>query len=203
MRKILLGLAATAAIVAPIAMATSADAAGTPRCQTDYVTSSTTTATFNAIEPAGAYDQWDNVWTHDYTVTVNTDGTFTGTGVVNGDDGTNKLVNEPETVFGQFTDSEDDADDVSDHVTFTGTRNSVSYTLTNSLGTGQIETAKMSIETPEPIKFKVSMPEFTAVTTDGVTDFANHGEYVAAQGGGKIAAQQCAGMPLVSKQGKA
>ena len=46
------------------------------------------------------------------------------------------------------------------------------------------------------------MPVFTTVTTNGVTDFANHGEYVAAQGGGSIAAQKCAGMPLVSKQGK-
>jgi hypothetical protein len=30
----------------------------------------------------------------------------------------------------------------------------------------------------------------------------NHGEYVSSMGGGKVAAQKCAGMPLVSKQGK-
>ncbi len=33
-------------------------------------------------------------------------------------------------------------------------------------------------------------------------DSLNHGQYVKAQGGGKDAAQACAGMPLVSTQGK-
>ena len=177
--------------------------AGTPRCQASYVTSSTTTAEFNATEPAGAYDQWDNVWSHHYTVTVNPDGTFTGTGAVSGNDGTNILENVPETVLsGTFTDSADDADTLSDHVTYTASRGGVTYTLTNSLGLGEIAEAQISISTPEPIKFKVSMPVFTTVTTGGVTDFANHGEYVTAAGGGSIAAQKCTGMPLVSKQGK-
>ena len=30
----------------------------------------------------------------------------------------------------------------------------------------------------------------------------NHGEYVKALGGGKVPAQDCAGMPLISTQGK-
>jgi hypothetical protein len=58
MRKIILGVVAAAAIATPlIATAGSANAAGTPRCQTDYVTSSTTTVEFDANEPAGEYDQ--------------------------------------------------------------------------------------------------------------------------------------------------
>ncbi len=41
-------------------------------------------------------------------------------------------------------------------------------------------------------------PQMAAATT---TDL-NHGEYVSSMGGGKAAAQQCVGMPIVSKQGK-
>ncbi len=52
------------------------------------------------------------------------------------------------------------------------------------------------------IEFQIAQPVFTTITEDGETDFANHGEYVSAMGGGKVAAQKCAGMPLVSKQGK-
>jgi hypothetical protein len=48
---------------------------------------------------------------------------------------------------------------------------------------------------------KVSMPSF--VTVDGGTDYANHGEYVEAMGGGSIAAQKCVGMPMKSKAPKA
>ena len=37
------------------------------------------TATFTVTQPAGAVNQWDNLWTHDYKVTVNPcDGTFDG-----------------------------------------------------------------------------------------------------------------------------
>ena len=46
------------------------------------------------------------------------------------------------------------------------------------------------------------MPTFVTVTDNGVTDFANHGEYVTAMGGGKIAAQKCVGMPLNSNKDK-
>ena len=36
----------------------------------------------------------------------------------------------------------------------------------------------------------------------GTESVKNHGQYVKAQGGGKIAAQACAGMPVNSTQGK-
>ena len=48
------------------------------------------------------------------------------------------------------------------------------------------------------VESKVTAPLFTAPTT---TDL-NHGEYVSAAGGGKDAAQKCAGMPVNSTQGK-
>ena len=61
----------------------------------------------------------------------------------------------------------------------------------------------MTVSTPQPVEFVVSLPTFVTVTTeDGVTDFANHGEYVDAMGGGKIAAQKCVGMPLTSNKNK-
>src|SRR5436190_16975409 len=51
------------------------------------------TATFTRDSSAGAVGQWDNVWTHDYKVTVNPcDGTFTGTGKVDGHDHTKPSV---------------------------------------------------------------------------------------------------------------
>ena len=44
----------------------------------------------------------------------------------------------------------------------------------------------------------MSAPVFAVTTT---TDL-NHGQYVKSQGGGKDAAQACAGMPVNSAQGK-
>ena len=51
---------------------------------------------------------------------------------------------------------------------------------------------------------QVSTPIFTAATTTtpGTESVKNHGQFVKAQGGGKVAAQACAGMPLNSTQGK-
>ena len=39
-------------------------------------------------------------------------------------------------------------------------------------------------------------------STPGTESVKNHGQFVKAQGGGKEAAQACAGMPLNSTQGK-
>ena len=50
----------------------------------------------------------------------------------------------------------------------------------------------------------ISTPNITTDTTatPGTESVKNHGQYVKAQGGGKDAAQACAGMPLNSTQGK-
>ena len=96
------GLATTSAMFAAMAVAAlpGATFAAAPRqCET-VVTSTvtTTTATFTATQPANGYHQWLNLWTHDYTVTVQPDGSFAGTGVQNGHDGQATLTNEPETI---------------------------------------------------------------------------------------------------------
>ena len=171
MKKFILGGLAAAAVIAPIALTSgSASAAEPARCQETAVTNTATTATFEAHQPAGAYGQWDNRWIHTYTVTVQPDGTFTGTGVVNGSDQNGTFTDEPETITGTFTDSPD-ADTMSDQVTFTATRTNdkVGYTLTNSLGTGSIAVATITVdgepvETQQPVEFVVSMPSFVTVT---------------------------------------
>ena len=61
-------------------------------------------------------------------------------------------------------------------------------------GTWPANDIQMMISTP------VSPTDTT--TTPGTESVKNHGQYVKAQGGGKVPAQACAGMPLVSTQGK-
>src|SRR3954469_21669345 len=78
MNKFILGLAATAAIATPIAVAGTASAAGVARCQETVVidTVSTTEATFTVNQPKDTVGQFDNVWKHVYTITVQPNGTF-------------------------------------------------------------------------------------------------------------------------------
>ena len=56
----------------------------------------------------------------------------------------------------------------------------------------------MTYPTPYNVAITLTVPQMTAATTTNM----NHGEYVSSMGGGKVAAQKCNGMPLVSKQGK-
>ena len=94
MRKILLGLVAIAAIAGPpSASAGSANAAIGPV---------TRTATFTAIQPADAFSQFDNVWMHVFAVNVDANGTFEGTGVINGHDSQTTMTDAPENVTGTF-----------------------------------------------------------------------------------------------------
>ena len=55
------------------------------------------------------------------------------------------------------------------------------------------------------IEIRISTPVVTTATTTtpGTESVKNHGQFVKAQGGGKVAAQACAGMPLNSTQGRA
>ena len=65
MRKILiLGFAAVLAVLTLGSFTGSANAA------------TTRTATFTAIQPANAFSQFDNVWTHTFAVNVDANGTF-------------------------------------------------------------------------------------------------------------------------------
>jgi hypothetical protein len=80
-----------------------------PRCEASVTTGTTvTTATFAVTQPAQEYNQWTRLWTHTYTVIVNADGSFSGTGEILGDDQNGPFdvqvphVGDDETVTGRF-----------------------------------------------------------------------------------------------------
>jgi len=192
MRKFITAGVAIAMLAIP-----SAASADVPRCEAPVTTAAT--ATFTAIEPADWENQWNNTWKHDYTVTVQPDGSFTGTGTQNGSNIWGAvMVDVPETISGKFSDS--NADGKADTVNYTATRSSDGneWYVTGASMDGTTETVATQKGTSATVKFKVTQPVFTAETT---TDL-NHGQYVKSQGGGKDAAKACAGMPLNSKQGK-
>jgi hypothetical protein len=57
--------------------------------------------------------------------------------------------------------------------------------------------------TANKVEFQISPASVKTdtTTTVGTESVKNHGEFVKAMKGGKLAAQACAGMPLVSTQG--
>ena len=67
--------------LAVLAIIPSAASADVQRCEASVpVSTDIKTATFTTIQPANEYNQWNNVWTHDFTVIVNPDNTFAGVG---------------------------------------------------------------------------------------------------------------------------
>jgi hypothetical protein len=187
MRKLIIaGMA-----VAMLAIIPAAASADVPRCAAPVTGPSA--ATFSVLQPRGAFSQWENVWQHDYTVMVQPDGSFVGTGSeYNREAPADGSV--AETISGKF-------DSANNTVTFTalqGSGGQTSYTLTN-IKTDGIEVQNAVTVPVSPygvVESKVTAPQFAAPT---LTDL-NHGEYVSSQGGGKIAAK-CAGMPKNSTQG--
>ena len=89
-------------IIAAVTVASLAALAVPAIASADVARYQNETATFTVTQPAGAYHQWDNVWTHNFNVTVNPcDSTFTGTGSVSGHD-QNGDYSANETVTGSF-----------------------------------------------------------------------------------------------------
>ena len=194
------GSLAAIAVAAPLALSAAPANADVLRCQetVSVSTASTTKATFTVNQPKDTVGQFDNVWKHVYTITVQPDGAFTGNGEVKAN-GVGDVV-WTETITGTFSD--EDANKTSDHVTFNTTPNAgVTFSVTNAPMDGTTVPVVSPYE-PNAIEFRIAQPVFETVTENGVTDFANHGEYVAAMGGGKAAAQKCTGMPLTSKKGQ-
>jgi len=201
------------AALAALAIPATASAA-VERCQvtTTVTAPSVTKATFTVFEPAGTKDSFDDVWTSDYEVTVKADDTFEGTGVINGDDVQGNVAdNVPTIITGKF----DRANNTVSYVAKPADdANTIRWTLDNgktdaksqSDGTTNPATAWFSPEGESVgVNFKVTEPVFTTVkgaTTTETTEYKNHGEYVSSLGGGKVAAQKCAGMPTNSTQGK-
>jgi hypothetical protein len=201
MRKIILGLVATAAIAAPlVAMAGPANAETARQCETAVTsTVTTTTAQFTVLQPKGTTGQFTNVWKHVYTVTVQPNGSFEGTGSITDNDGP---VAWTETITGTFTDGPDD-DTVSDHVSFNTVPvgGGATFAVTNAA----MDNSTVPVESTwadNIIEFQIAQPQFKTVTENGVTQFANHGEYVSAMGGGSLVAKSCVGMPIKANKVK-
>jgi hypothetical protein len=187
MRKlIIIGMAVVMLAIPSIA------SADVPRCAAPVTES--VAATFQVTSPSGA----GGLWTTNYSVTVKPDGSFIGSGITSGlDNGDMKTIEE--NVTGTFTDN--NADGKADVVSFTSVRPQPLYTATWMVKDAPLNgtpTQGSADGINWDLWFTVTgEPQMAAATT---TDL-NHGEYVSSMGGGKIAAQKCQGMPLVSKQG--
>jgi len=186
MKRFILGLVATAAIAAPVAVAGTASAATT--CQN--VPTTTGPATFPATQPSGGGGNW----VHTFDVNVATDGGFTGgTNVITGlDAGQTVTVNE--TVNGQITDKNSDG---VKEVTLVATRDSGFYTsqwsvtdapmngTIDSMTDGTTSYVKAENWTGGALPITFTAPVFATPTTqvctttpDPVVNKDNHGEYV-------------------------
>lgn len=193
MRKlisIIVAIVALGAVALP-----SIASADVPRCEASVPTSTVIkTATFSTTTPSGA----GGLWTTDFTVVVNPeDNTFAGTGVTSGMD-YDGFKSFPEEVKGTFNSN--------GTVTMTVNRAFIytsSWTLTNAPMNGTVTNATTDPAVSWTVAETVSAPVFTTTvtTTPGTESVKNHGQFVKAQGGGKTAAQACAGMPLNSTQG--
>ena len=144
----------------------------------------TQTATFTATQPYGAVGQWQSVWTHNFTVTVNPcDGTFTGTGEQLYPGGSHYLN---ETVTGSFSGGKVDLS--------VSREDNVQWSLTGAAtDNSSVTLATTNPVVPWNVEFRVSQPTFS-----DATHYKNHGEYVSSMGGGDDAAHSCIGMPMVS-----
>jgi len=134
-----------------------------------------TQATFTVTTPYTQAGQWNDVWTHDYTVTVNPqDGSFAGVGIQYDD---NMEQTDTETITGTFA---------PDSVTFAVRRgdDGVSWTLTEATYGEAVTLA--DVNSGAPIEMKVTSPVFTK------RHVWNQGDYVSQTGGGN-AAQACTG----------
>jgi hypothetical protein len=170
--------------------------ADVPRCEASVTTGTTiTTAKFTALQPKDTVGQFDNVWKHDYTVIVNADGSFSGTGTVSDNGGSFAWA---EGITGSF--NADNSVVSFDTVPVGG---GATFKVTDA-PTNNTTVPVESTWTANEIQFQISTPIVTTATTGtpGTESVKNHGQYVKAQGGGKLPAQACAGMPINSTQGK-
>ena len=173
MKKLILALVVAA--LAVMAVASSALAA-VERYQTQ-------TMTITAVQPEGAINQFGNVWTHTYNVTLNPcDGSFSGTGSFKGTIG--GVQNDVETISGHI---------VGNTVSFTASRDSdgLEYSLANApLDNNTVTHATSTPVAPWALQFKVSK------TTTNTSEYKNHGDYVKQAGDKADAAHSCIGMPI-------
>jgi hypothetical protein len=147
------------------------------------------TATFTTTQPAGVFGQFDNVWTHKYTVNVNPcNSTFSGTGVETGQD-QNGAQTFNENVTGTFN--------ADGSISLVNTRSDgVVWSLDSVKTDGSVTLATLIAPAiPSNLEFKATAPVIT-----NSSSFKNHGDYVSSQGGGSDAAHSCIGMPINSSK---
>ena len=176
--------AAFVALLAGLTLAATASAE-VPRYQIQ-------TATFTVTEPAGAYDQWTNVWTHTYTVTLDNPcglfprvGAFTGSAPAQVGPG-GVTEGNGEAIVGTFNND--------GTISFTATRayDGRTWTLTNAPMDETTVTVAVTVPSvaPNEIDMKVGLPHFTS------SSFRNHGDFVKQAADRADAAHSCVGMPI-------
>ena len=190
MKKIIIGIVSIAMLAIP-----SVASADVPRCEASVpVNTTVTTGTFTALQPKKTTHQFTNVWKHDFTVIVNADNAFAGTSTVSDNGGSFAWA---ESVTGNFN-----ADRTLISFDTIPVGGGATFKVTNA--PYNVSVNVQSTWTANTIEMKITTPVFTdaVTTTPGTESVKNHGQFVKAQGGGKIAAQACTGMPLNSTQGQ-
>ena len=193
MKKIILGVMAVAMLAIP-----SIASANVVRCEASVpVNTTVTTATFTALQPKDTENQFTNVWKHDFTVIVNADGTFSGTGATTDNGGSTIIW--AESITGSFN-----ADKTRVSFKTLPVGGGATFKVTDAAYNVSVDVDTEGTWPANDIQMMISTPVFTTATTTtpGTESVKNHGQFVKAQGGGKSAAQACAGMPVNSTQGQ-
>jgi hypothetical protein len=193
LKFVIIGAALAALAIPSVA---SADVA---RCDATVAANTTvTTATFTVNQPKDTTHQFTNVWRHEFSVVVLPDGSFSG----HSEAFDNGAVTPTwtEDVTGSFN-----ADKT--RISFATVPTGAAVGGATFKVTDAPYNTEVNVETnwtANTVEFMIGSPVFTAdtTTTVGTESVKNHGEFVKAMKGGKVAAQACAGMPLVSTQGK-
>ena len=192
MRKFIIGILAIAMLAIP-----SVASADVPRCEAS-VPVNTTSRPRRSRSPAEGHDQpvQQRVEARLTPSPSNADNTFTGTSTVTDNGGS---VAWTESVTGTF--NADKTLISFRHHSLVGWRRDVQGDATR-----RWTTSRWTVEstwTANEIEMKISAAGVHRRSDDDPRHRVreNHGQYVKAQGGGKDAAQACAGMPLNSTQG--
>ena len=142
-------------------------------------------ATFTVNQPKDATGQFNNVWRHEFKVTVNPcDGTFWGIAPTY-DNGASSPT-WTETVTGKFGNGTVSFDTVP-------VGGGATFKVTDAPYNTSV--IAESTWTQNIIEMKASAPSFK-----NTSDYKNHGQYVKAMGGGDDAAHSCIGMPINSSK---
>jgi hypothetical protein len=194
MRKLIIAGMAVAMLAIAIPSTASADV---PRCEAAVPVSTTvTTATFTALQPKDTEHQFTNVWKHDFSVIVNADGTFSGTGSTTDNGGSTVIW--AESITGSFN-----ADKTRVSFKTVPVGGGATFKVTDAAYNVSVDVDTEGTWPANDIQMMISTPGITSATTTtpGTESVKNHGQYVKALGGGKVPAQACAGMPVNSTQG--